>query len=86
MEWLGLGIVILIAAWVYSDAKERGSSSPVLWAIGVFAILIVFLPLYFIMRPSKNSKDAKLCPYCGKYYEGVPAFCPNCGQSLNNVN
>lgn len=54
MEWLGLGIALIAAGWVFSDAKERGSSVPILWAAGVFAMLIIFLPLYFFMRPSKK--------------------------------
>ncbi|XER13753.1 hypothetical protein SATMO3_40060 [Sporomusa aerivorans] len=85
MEWLALSIPILAAAWVYSDAKSCGSSSPKLWAIGVFGLLIIFLPLYFIMRPSKKSRVVKLCPYCGKYYKGIPTFCPNCGKHLQGI-
>lgn len=92
MEWLLPALVwLVIGGWVYSDAKERGSSSPIGWAIGVLALMIVFLPLYFIMRPSKRNavnanNTSRLCPYCGKYYEGILAFCPNCGHSLGNVN
>jgi hypothetical protein len=26
-------------------------------------------------------KRASLCIHCGKYYEGNPSFCPNCGKS-----
>lgn len=87
MEWLGFGIALIVAGWVYSDAKDRGSSSPGLWAIGVFALLIVFLPLYFFMRPSKRqSLSVRLCPFCGKYYDGEPAFCPNCGANLKEIH
>lgn len=25
---------------------------------------------------------AKLCRECGKYYDGTPSFCPNCGKSI----
>ena len=42
-----------IALWVYTDAKSRNSSIPLLWAVGVVACLIIFLPLYFILRPKK---------------------------------
>lgn len=87
MEWFGIGIALIIAGWVYSDAKERGSSSPTLWAVGVFALLIVFLPLYFFMRPSKKQlSKVNLCPFCGKYYDNQPSFCPNCGADLKDVN
>jgi hypothetical protein len=85
MEWLALSIPLIAAAWVYSDAKARGSSAPKLWAIGVFGLFIVFLPLYFMLRPRKNSPVVKLCPYCGKHYKGVPTFCPNCGKHLLSI-
>ena len=85
MEWFGLGIALIVAAWVYSDAKERGSSSPILWAFGVFAMLIIFLPLYLIMRPSRN-RTIKLCPHCGKYYNDDPFFCPHCGKETAAKN
>ena len=88
MEWLGIVFLIISAAWVYSDAKDRNSSSPVLWAVGVIMLWIIFFPLYFIMRPKKSTPPSllqqkpSLCPYCGKYYEGTPSFCPNCGKNL----
>ena len=81
MAWLGLVISLIIAGWVYRDAKKRGSNSPLLWSVGVFLLWIVFLPLYFYTRPK-----AKLCPFCGKYYDNQPSFCPNCGASLKDVN
>jgi len=92
MEWLlVVFVLVIIGGWVYSDAKERGSSCSVLWAIGVMAMMIIFLPLYFICRPSKKvtviveNKSSSLCPHCGKYYEGNPKFCPNCGTALNDI-
>ncbi len=88
LEWILPLLILLIATgWVYSDAKERGSSSPAGWAIGVLALMIIFLPLYLIMRPSKAVKNAfDLCPFCGKYYESRPTFCPNCGHGLQEVH
>lgn len=81
MAWLGLVISLIIAGWVYRDAKKRGSNSPLLWSVGVFLIWIVFLPFYLFMRPNVN-----LCPFCGKYYYNKPLFCPNCGADLKDVN
>lgn len=79
-------ISLMLMCWVYHDAKSRGSSSPVFWAIGVFIFFIIFLPLYLIMRPSKPSeltrRTSMLCPHCGKYYEPPVKFCPNCGSKL----
>ena len=83
MEIIGVLILLVTTGWVYSDAKDRGSSSPGLWAFGTLCLLIVFLPLYLMMRPSKNKIMAtSLCPFCGKYYENNPPFCPNCGKDL----
>ena len=78
-------VELLLACWVYHDAKTRGSSSPFLWAVGVFIFFIIFLPLYLLMRPSKIetvTRTPLLCPHCGKYYEPPVNFCPNCGKEL----
>lgn len=88
MTALVILIWLLVVAWVYSDAKSRGSSSPVLWALGVALLMIVFLPLYIVMRPPKPTavvtKSApQLCPHCGKYYEPPVQFCPNCGGKIS---
>ena len=57
-----IGFVLLFGAtiWVYVDAKAIGSdggqtpglvnTKPKLWAAGVFLLLIVFLPVYLLMR------------------------------------
>lgn len=92
MEIIGLFIAFLIAAWVFSDAKSRGKSSgsAFLWCLGTFLLLIIFLPLWFFLRPKKESEiviiadKPKLCLDCGKYYEGLPTFCPNCGQAIHD--
>lgn len=90
MEFLlPLAFLLISAGWVYSNAKERGSSSPGGWALGVVLLWIVFFPLYFFMRPSKKPimltpplEVPRLCPHCGKYFVGPAVFCPNCGKSL----
>ena len=33
-------------------------------------------------KPVQASLPVSLCPHCGKYYEGTPRFCPNCGQPV----
>lgn len=85
LELLPWGLLLLLSAWVYSDAKERGSDSPGMWAFGTFLLMIVVLPLWFIKRKPKVQRliESKLCPHCGKYYAHTPAFCPNCGQKLD---
>jgi energy-coupling factor transporter transmembrane protein EcfT len=89
MEIIALFIALLVAAWVFSDAKSRGKENGIafLWFLGVFFLLIIFLPLWFIFRPKKDSEivildKPKLCQECGKYYEGLPTFCPNCGKPV----
>lgn len=89
MELIGLFIAFIVALWVFSDAKARGKSggSAFLWFLGTFILLIIFLPLWLIVRPKLSSEfvvteKPKLCAHCGKYYEGIPSFCPNCGESL----
>lgn len=88
MEWVGFALLLGCAAWVYSDAKERGSSSPALWATGVILLWIVFFPLYLIMRPKKQQQGPltvqKKCPHCGTYFEEDANFCPNCGNPLKD--
>ncbi|HHV80499.1 TPA: zinc ribbon domain-containing protein [bacterium] len=86
-------VVFFIAIWVYSDAKKRGKSrgSAFLWFLGTFLLLIVFLPIWLITRPKllgelPITRSPQLCPYCGKYYEGNPSYCPNCGHELKSIN
>ena len=46
---ISLLIAAGIAFFVYQDAQKRGMNG-ILWAIGVFLLCIVFLPMYLIMR------------------------------------
>jgi len=89
MELLLLVIPFIVGIWVYTDAKRRGKSggSAFLWFLGNFALLIVFLPLWLITRPKlpgelQPAATPRLCIHCGKYYEGNPSYCPNCGHEL----
>lgn len=77
--WILLALVV--AAYVYEDAKKRDLSNnkwaktPGNWALGVFFLMIVFLPLYIMNRgPEKGD----LRP--------VESFCGNCGARLTQVN
>lgn len=87
-------INLLVALWVFYDAQKKGFTlwKSLLWAMGVFFLLIIFLPLYLIVRRKKGrwraeessiySSATKICFYCGKPYTGEPERCPNCGQNL----
>jgi len=75
----GFAIALLAGAWVYKDAQKRGSASALGWAIGTVGLLIVFLPLWLVIRPPLSTS---LCARCEKHYHGDASFCPNCGQRL----
>ncbi len=87
-------IPILVAWWVASDAARRGYSKGAVigWFLGVWFLLIVFLPLYLILRSKapkstqtdEEEKITKVCPYCGRLYQGNPQFCPYCGGQLKD--
>lgn len=49
---LGLIIPLIVAIFVGLDAKKR-QMNYIGWGIGVFFLLIIFLPLYFFMRKPK---------------------------------
>jgi hypothetical protein len=36
-----------------------------------------------IDKPILPNRPVALCPHCGKYYEGTPKFCPNCGKAVS---
>jgi hypothetical protein len=62
-------IPIIISFWIafaiYNDAKQRyqeDSYAPTLWTIGVFVLLIIFLPIYLVKRPAKLDKTKKSLP------------------------
>ena len=86
---IGLIIPLLVAIWVASDAKKKGYTTGVIlgWFIGVWFLLIVFLPLYLILRfrrfsPPDKNKTVQVCPYCGKLFKENSNFCPYCGEKL----
>jgi len=45
----GIFLAFIIAIFIYKDAEARDMSG-LGWAFGVFMLLIVFLPLYLIVR------------------------------------
>lgn len=84
---LGFIIALLIAIWVATDANKRGMNG-VGWAIGVFFLCVVFLPIYLIVRkpllaqqpygypPPPGSQPPYPPPPAGT---PVQHFCSNCG-------
>lgn len=88
--FLGLIIALIAAVWVAYDARKRGMNS-VGWAIGTFLLLILFLPLYLILRKPVIGAPiiyppgawppgpVHQCRNCGENYGGEVYFCPHCG-------
>jgi len=86
-SFFGFGFIIalLIAIWVATDANKRGMNG-VAWAIGVFFLCIIFLPIYLIVRkPLLAQQPYGYPPPPGQQppYTPPPApgqhFCSNCG-------
>jgi hypothetical protein len=69
---------------VASDANKRGMNG-VAWAIGVFFLCIVFLPIYLIVRKPLLAQQPYGYPPPGQQAPppaGAPGhFCSNCGAS-----
>jgi rubredoxin len=82
---------MLAAFWVFVDAKEKGRSEgqALLWAVGTFLALIIFLPLWLFVRWQENKpKDLHICPSCHNSFKEIPKarYCPYCGYPLENFN
>ncbi len=87
-------VTLGVSVWVFFDSQKRGYSvwKGLMWAVLVFMMLIVFLPLYLFTsrrktvlqtrEPEETFQGATACFYCGKPYQGNPSLCPNCGQNL----
>lgn len=55
---IGIFIALAIGIAVGQDAKKRGMNAWG-WGIGVFLLLIIFLPAYFITRKPKLEDQEK---------------------------
>jgi drug/metabolite transporter (DMT)-like permease len=51
-----VALLVPVCFWVYNDARMRYNTrgAPLLWAALVFLALIVFLPLYLMVRPPRR--------------------------------
>lgn len=48
-QLIGMFIALLVAIFVAKDANKRGMNG-IAWGAGVFLVMIIFLPIYFIVR------------------------------------
>jgi hypothetical protein len=73
-----LGVYILLAGYVFADARRRGMNH-ILWTL-----LAIFIPnaigiiLYFILRDPVPVP----CPTCGAQAQKGHAFCASCGAAV----
>ncbi|PQV64140.1 hypothetical protein B1R32_107166 [Abditibacterium utsteinense] len=86
-----------VAGWVRFDAQKRGfkAGAAIGWSVGVFLVMIVFLPLYLWARRNSPLPEGALqtplapiagvpCPYCGYENAGSPDYCAKCGRQLRS--
>lgn len=87
-------MALVVAALVYEDAKKRDFSNnkwaktPGDWALGVFFLMIVFLPLYIMNRgPEKVDLRpvARFCPNCGAALAQGNSTCLECGVKIKTL-
>jgi 4-amino-4-deoxy-L-arabinose transferase-like glycosyltransferase len=55
---IGMIIALVVAILVGNDASKRDMKA-FWWGLGVFMLMIVFLPLYFILRKPKVNVEQK---------------------------
>ena len=85
---LGVFIAGCVALWVVLDAMRHGKSRAVAmsWGAGVFLLLIVFLPLYLVLRDKTQTAPlqtaAAPCRYCGLAVPANADYCPHCSKQL----
>jgi hypothetical protein len=87
----GLAISTIVAALIARDASRRGMNASG-WFVGVFVLLIVFLPLYLMVRkpvlPHVNEREelasgaGRKCPFCAEIIKIEARVCRFCGRNL----
>lgn len=76
---LAIASVVLMAVWVYRDAKSRGLEA------GVWTLVVVVVPslmgllLYLLVGRREGRRP---CPACGAMTPEASAFCGRCGAEL----
>ena len=77
-QQIALFIAAAVSIWVYMDAKKNGYSTQMSigWMLGVFMLMIVFLPFYLIVKAKRAKRPviSTTCEYCSKDYFGNPNY------------
>lgn len=78
LSLLGLAVQILLATAVYNDAKAKGNTEPVMWAVltGIFGLIPGII--YLCVR-NNNRNRLIICPNCGFTHRIAELNCPQCG-------
>jgi len=79
-------ISLIIALWIYKDAKERGKNGAV-WGVIGFILNIIGLIIWLIVRPSISEKPTtktsdRRCPACGRIIPEDARTCPYCSKKF----
>ncbi|MGA1820789.1 MAG: hypothetical protein ACMUHU_07270 [Thermoplasmatota archaeon] len=80
-------VILILAIWVHSDAKNNGVDNAFLWAVVVFFTGIVGLIIYFLVIKPKALEDrAKRSQRVQTYGTGMTdmprkdGYCNHCGK------
>jgi len=89
-QQIALFVAAAVSIWVYMDAKKNNYSTQMSigWMLGVFMLMIVFLPFYLIVKAKRAKRPAMsstTCEHCSKVYFGSPNYCPHCGHLVRKV-
>ena len=80
------GVWILVAYWVYKDAKKRGENG-ILWALLVVVGGLIVIIIWFVIRPpigGKKTSSDRRCPSCGRIIPFDSVVCPYCGKKFES--
>ena len=73
---------ILMAIWVYKDAKAHGENG-LLWLIIVIVVPNALGLVLYLLLVKREEK--KICPTCGSYNPLNASHCGQCGGSLDQA-
>ncbi len=87
---IGILCWMLLAFWVFADAKLRGHRHPALWGLFTMIGSVIALIIYNMVRPplrvdrSGKKQPKGACPLCGAMLKDDYIACPGCGILLRS--